>query len=115
VSASERRIAELENEVHKLRELLKRTMRAGETLEMESGVNPKLEAFITIRWGDMGGQLSPDEARQHGLRMLECAEAAEADAALLRGMRKLEWDEDTGYQLLRLIRENRTGDPERSA
>lgn len=38
------------------------------------------EPLVLITWGDQSGQLSPDEARQHALRILECAEAAESDA-----------------------------------
>ena len=114
MSASERRIAELEDENFKLKELLKRQMRA-EDLEMESGVNKELDGFVTLRWGDMGAQLSPDDARQHGLRMLECAEACEADAALLRGMREAEFGDDMAFGLLRLIREHRTGDVTKSS
>jgi hypothetical protein len=114
MSQSERRIKELEDEVIKLRHLLGQQLRTGDDLEMESGVNPDLKPFITVRWGDQGGQLSPDEAREHGLRMLEVAEAAEADAALLRGLAELELG-DVAPHLLAMIREHRHGDPEKSA
>jgi hypothetical protein len=107
MSASERRIAQLEDENVKLREQLARVAGGAESLEMESGVNKRLEPFVHVRWGAEIGQLSPAEARQHGLAMLEAAEAAEADAALLRGLRELDVDEQTGFALLRLIRENR--------
>jgi hypothetical protein len=107
MSASERRIAQLEDENHKLREQLARVAGGAETLEMESGVNKQLQGFITIRWGAEVGQISPQEGRQHGLRMLECAEAADADAALLRGLQEIDADEQMGFALLRLIRKNR--------
>jgi hypothetical protein len=109
MSASERRIAQLEDENAKLREQLGKVAGGAESLEMESGVNKRLEGFITVRWGAEVGQLSPAQARQHGLAMLECAEAAEADAALLRGMRELDADEQMSFALLRLIRDNRKG------
>lgn len=107
MSASERRIAQLEDENLKLREALIKVAGGAESLTIESGVNKDLTGFVTVRWGAELGQLAPGEARVHGLRMLEAAEAAEADAALLVGMRKLEFDEQTGFALLRLIRENR--------
>lgn len=80
-----------------------------ESLEVESGVNKHLKGFVTVRWGAEVGQLSPAEARAHGLAMLEAAEAAEADAALLHALRKLNDDQDDsmGFALLRLIREHR--------
>jgi hypothetical protein len=107
MSASERRIAQLEDENHKLREQLARVAGGADSLEMESGVNKELRGFVTVRWGAEVGQLSPAEAREHGLAMLEAAEAAEADAAILRGMRELDADEQMGFALLRLIREHR--------
>ncbi len=39
-----------------------------------------LEPFVTITWGEYRAQLTPEEARQHALIILECAEAAETDA-----------------------------------
>jgi hypothetical protein len=108
VSASERRITQLEDENHKLREQLARVAGGAASLEMESGVNRQLNGFVTVRWGAEVGQLSPDEARQHGLAMLQVAEAAEADAALLRSLREIDADEEMGFALLRLIRDGRT-------
>ena len=107
MSASERKIAQLEDENFKLREQLTKIAGGSDTLEMESGVNKDLDAFITVRWGAEVAQMSPHDARQHGLRMLEVAEAAEADAALITGMRKLDFEEQVSFALLRLIRENR--------
>ena len=107
MSASERRIAQLEDENYKLREQLARVAGGAGMLEMESGVNKELKPFVRVSWGAEVGQLTPAEARQHGLAMLECAEAGEADAALLRGLRELDVDDEMGFALLRLIRENR--------
>ena len=113
VSASERRIRELEDENTKLREQLARVSGGAESLEMESGVNRQLKGFVTIRWGAEVGQLSPDIARRHALSMLETAEAAESDAAVLRALKAEGFDEDTGFGLLRMIREHRSHTDER--
>jgi hypothetical protein len=107
MSASERRIVQLEDENAKLREQLARVAGGAESLEMESGVNKRLEGFVTVRWGAEVGQLSPAEAREHGLAMLECAEAAESDAAVVRGLRAGGFEDEVGFGLLRLIRDHR--------
>jgi hypothetical protein len=39
-----------------------------------------LEPVVQIQWGEHRAQLSPEEARQHALSILSCAEAAESDA-----------------------------------
>lgn len=109
MSASERRIIALEDENAKLREQLAKVSGGAESLEMESGVNKRLEGFVTVRWGAEVGQLSPVEARQHGLAMVECAEAAESDAAILRALRDGGFEDEVGFGLLRLIREHRAG------
>ena len=109
MSASERKMAQLEDENAKLREQLRRVVGGAESLEMESGVNKKLEGFVTVRWGAEVGQLSPAEARQHGLAMLECAEAAESDAAVLRALKAGGFEDEAGFGLLRLIRDYRKG------
>lgn len=106
-SASERRIAALEDENAKLRDRLAKVAGGSDTLQMESGVNKSLDGFVTVSWGAEVGQLSPDEARKHGLTMLECAEAAESDAALLRALREGGFDDEVGFGMLRLIREKR--------
>lgn len=54
---------------------------------MESVVaSDDLEPMVHLRWGSMSGRLSPDETRQHALRLLATAEAAEHDSALMRWM-----------------------------
>lgn len=40
--------------------------------------------FVVLRWGEMRGQLTPAAARQHALRIMEAADAAESDALLVR-------------------------------
>lgn len=87
MSASERRIAELEQRNRELQHLLDRQLRTGEMLWMESGVSSRTgEPFIHMRWGDEAGQLTPAEAREHATRMIEVAAAAEFDAAFVKAM-----------------------------
>lgn len=40
--------------------------------------------FVKLQWGNESGQLTVEEARQHALNILQCAEAAEFDAAYWR-------------------------------
>jgi hypothetical protein len=126
MSASERRIAELERQVAaldvknaELQHLLKRQLQTGETLWFESGVSSRTgEPFVHIRWGDESGQLSVEEAREHALHMLEVVNAAEFDAAFVKAMTNpaVFGDERVGglpleeaLRLLALIRQAREG------
>ena len=43
-----------------------------------------LRPFVSIRWGQMACQLTPEEARQHAYGILEAAEAAESDSIMIR-------------------------------
>lgn len=121
MSASERRIEELEVENRRLSHLLKKTMRAGGTMEFESGVNPEGEAFVQIRWDENAAQMDPEEARKQAVILMRVADAAELDAALvkllttkgLRGEHPLTVYQASGF--LGLVREHRHGDRERSA
>src|SRR5262245_46491786 len=42
--------------------------------------NRTFQPLVEMSWGDLKAQLSLDEARQHAMYILECAEAAESDA-----------------------------------
>jgi hypothetical protein len=127
MSASERRIADLERQVEQaeiknreLRHLLTRQMQTGDTLWFESGVSSRTgEPFVHIRWGDESGQLTTDEARGHAMHMLECAHAAEFDAAFVKAMTTPEpagpgFDVETAVGMLALVRNARTGDADAS-
>lgn len=134
MSASERRIAdlqrlvghletknrELEAKARELRHLLERQLTTGDTLWFESGVSSRTrEPFVHIRWGDQSGQLTAPEAREHAMHMLECAHAAEFDAALIRGLTTPEpdgpgFDYELAARLLMVVREARTGDADSS-
>ena len=52
------------------------------------GVNQRGEPFVEMRWGSQSGQFTPDEARVFALHILECAEAANSDAAIYRVITK---------------------------
>jgi hypothetical protein len=56
-----------------------------DSISMHSGVNHKGEGFIHLAQGaSLRIQLYPAEVRTHALRLLECAEAAETDAIVLK-------------------------------
>ena len=43
-----------------------------------------LAPAVVLRWNDADCQMTPDEARQHGLKILAAADAAESDAFLVQ-------------------------------
>lgn len=52
-------------------------------IHMESLVSSQTgKAWVKVTWGPMAGQLTPEEARKHALRMLEVAAGAEIDAIM---------------------------------
>jgi hypothetical protein len=127
MSASERRIAELERQLEEaemknreLRHLLQRQLQTTDTLWFESGVSGRTgEPFVHIRWGDESGQLDVDVAREHALHMLEVTNAAEFDAAFIRGLTTPEpegpgLELDTAMGMLMIVRKARTGDVDSS-
>lgn len=122
MSASERRIAELEQQVadlevknRELQHLLKRQLGTGDTLWFESGISSRTgDPFVHIHWGDESGQLTADEARGHAMHMLECAHAAEFDSAFVKAITAGEPDGpgltlDAAVGMLAVIRKQRTG------
>lgn len=89
-------------------------------VEMESGVSLFTgEPFVAVRTlgtldngraVTLAGQLSPTELREHAMRMLEAAEAAVQDAALLRFLDdKLGLDKAAGGRIIADLREFRRG------
>jgi hypothetical protein len=46
------------------------------------------EAVIQFTWGEKRAQLTVEEARQHALGVLECAEAGETDAFIVEFFHK---------------------------
>lgn len=99
----------LEREVIKLRELLSKTIGAGDELTYESGVNDQGAGFVTFAWGAEIAQLSPDEVRQMALGLIESAEAAENDAALVGLFSEAEFGLNTQQiaRTLMLVRDHR--------
>jgi len=90
-----------------------------DVISVSSGVSARNGGgFVTIRWGDMGGQLSPEEARQHALAVIEAADAAEHDAAVVAFMLSgKSWPADPNdletwraFELLAAIRNYRNPD-----
>jgi hypothetical protein len=120
MSASERRIVELEAKIRELQHLLKRQLQTGDTLWFESGVSSRTgEPFVHIRWGDQSGQLTIAEARDHALHMFEVTNAAEFDAAFVKAMTAPEpdgpgFETDAAMAMLMLVRQARGGDPDTS-
>lgn len=56
----------------------------GSMIRLEGIVSSRTGApKVTIRWGLQLAQLSPAEARERALAVLECADAAESDAFLV--------------------------------
>lgn len=64
-------------------------------------ITPGVSAFtghgyIRLDWGETSGQLTIAEARQHGLAILEAAEAAEMDAAMWAFAKTMLHTDDAG-------------------
>jgi hypothetical protein len=115
MSASERKIAELEDEVHKLRHLLSEQMRTGETLEVSAIVNREGTPLVDLRWDQLGMQISTDEGRDLALQILRVCEWADTDAIMLKALReKLEFDDREAAGFLAMMREARGGNRDRA-
>ncbi len=64
--------------------------------------------WVHLQWADKKGMLTPDEARQFALSVLEAAEAAEHDAFLVEFLTKdIESDFSIAISVLREFRERR--------
>lgn len=76
-------------------------------INMESGVSVfDGHPYVTLAWGSERGQLSPTEIRHHALALLECADAAETDALLLRAFTD-KGDTKIGQIAIMLLRDER--------
>ena len=59
-------------------------------IEITSGVsNQSGGGFVHLSWGDRSGQLTPAEAREHGLSVIAAADAAEHDSIVVAVMRRV--------------------------
>lgn len=91
--------------------------RAGGTLDVVGIVSAESgKPIVQLSWGEQAGQISPEQARAHALLILEAAQNAVADAAILGWARdELNVDLERGAQLLdalRRYRADRWGQPD---
>jgi hypothetical protein len=115
MSASERKVAQLEQRVRELEHLLKTHLRSDD-LQMESGVSARTgEPFMHLRWGDQAGQFSPAQARDHAMRIIDAAAASEFDAALVQALTsEMRLGYEEAVRFLGIIREARGGSDQAS-
>lgn len=113
MSRSERQIAELEGEVGRLRQLLTEQMRTGEELEVSAIVNREGIPKVDLRWDQLAAQLTPDEARDFALKVIQVAGWAEQDATVFRVL-KDDLGERAAGGFMAMMREARGGDDESS-
>lgn len=77
-----------------------------------SGVNEEGRGFVTLAAHTADkrvflGQLSPEEIEAHALGLLQAAEAARQDAAVLRVVRKLELPDQLAGAVITELRDSR--------
>ena len=66
------------------------------------------EGIVQVQWGAKACQFSVASARQLGIQLLECAEAAETDAAIFHIFtEKVKAEEHVAYGILQDIRDYR--------
>jgi hypothetical protein len=59
------------------------------------------EPMVMLTWGSQAGQVTPEEARQHALIVLEAAASAETDSFLFNFLvNRIQTDQDRAGQLL---------------
>lgn len=77
------------------------------TILTTSGVSARTgKGFVVVHWIDQSGQLTPDEARDFALRIIQAADAAEFDAAFVKTLGGLDTKTLT---MLAAVREGREG------
>lgn len=108
MSATERKIAELEDEVVKLRHLLKSQMRTGESLEFEAIVNQDGTPLVNLRWDQLAAQVPTAEARDMAYNLLRVSEWADVDSQSFTVLRKM-FDDKTAAGFMAMMREARPG------
>jgi hypothetical protein len=114
MSATERRIAELEADNHRLRQLLGETMLAGESLEVAAIVSLDGVPRVSLRWDQMATQMSTSDARMLALHIVEVAGWADQDSVTFTVLRD-QFDERTAAGFMAMMRESRPdGSRERS-
>jgi NAD dependent epimerase/dehydratase family enzyme len=115
MSASERRIAALEEQlqerdgkISELRHLLKQQMRTGESLEVEAIVNLAGEPLVNLRWDDIAAQVSVEDAREFAMDIMRCAEWALVDSKVFKWALG-EFGIDGAAAMMVMLREGRGG------
>ncbi len=102
-------------DVKKLDELLRVVVSSmvpaeqGGVMHVESMVASKTKnPMVIFTWNDNRGELTPLEARQYAMQILESAEAGVQDAALYRAVTTdLKLDDDTAFRMVTAVRNNR--------
>jgi hypothetical protein len=115
VSASERRIAELEADLARTRRLLGQQMRTGESLEVEAIVNAEGVPLVNLRWDQLAAQMPVQEGREFAYQVLRVCEWATVDAEMLKALRKAGFDDATAGGFMAIMRDARSGQDESSA
>lgn len=80
-------------------------------IEIETlyGANTR-KSYVRLRWGKESGQLTPDEAREHALKLLDAAAVAEQDELTVRFfMEKMESSIEQAAMVLQDFRKLRDG------
>ena len=82
---------------------------AGGTLEVVGGVSFQTRRpYVELTWGEQAGQIDVEAARAHAMLVLEAAQNAVADAALLEwAVDELEVGADRAAQLIDALRQHR--------
>lgn len=79
-------------------------------ITMASGCNIDGKPFVHYHWAEKKCQFSPEEARQHALALIHCAEAAEHDAAVFKFLQeRLESSREQAAAVIGDLRNFRAG------
>lgn len=78
-----------------------------EALEFHSGVSAfDGSPFVMVQWGKQTGQLTPDEADAHAVAVIQAAQAARHDAAIMAELQEsVGLDRNTAGHFLLALRE----------
>lgn len=74
-------------------------------LHMESGVSAfDGSPFVVLAWGEQRGQLTPPEAIEHAVAMIEVATAARHDSVVVAALRRIGFSMDEAAAFLAGLR-----------
>lgn len=82
-------------------------------ITVTSGVSDMTgNGFVIYRWGELAAQMTPAEAKLHAIGLIEAADAALFDAALIRALNPVpEKPDNVTLDIIRMIRLARGADP----